>query len=127
MMVAIVTIHCLLQPYLAKSVNLNGIVDNPWPVAMAAGSAAVEAFQSHEVENEQRNASQHPQPGPQDPALSTLELVFVMLFCMKRSWTANSLRSAKHRKPLQSFKFPKTHVQFFQMFFQEKEQFPARK
>ena len=37
------------------------------------------------------------------------------------------LRLAKHRKPLQSFHFRKTHVQFSQMFSQGREQCQARK
>ena len=45
----------------AMNVNLNGIMDSPLPVAMAAGSVAVETFQSHQVEHEQRHASQYPQ------------------------------------------------------------------
>ena len=48
----------------AMNVNLNGIMDSPRPVEMAACSAAVETFQSNEVEQEQRHSSQH----PQDPA-----------------------------------------------------------
>ena len=44
---------------------------------MAAGSAAVE-LQSHEVEHEQRHASQHPQGPAKGRSLSQLELLFAM-------------------------------------------------
>ena len=60
------------------NVNLNGIMDCPLPVAMAAGSAAVETFQSHEVEHEQRHASRHPQDPAKGRSLSQLELLFAM-------------------------------------------------
>ena len=60
------------------NVNLNGIMDSPLPVAMAAGSAAVETFQSHEVEHEQRHASRHPQDPAKGRSLSQLELLFAM-------------------------------------------------
>ena len=67
-----------LPPSRAMNVKLNGIMDSPWPVAVAACSAAVETFKSHEVEHEQHHASQHPQDPAKERSLSQLELVYVM-------------------------------------------------
>ena len=63
-----------LNPSTAMIMNLNDIMDSPLPVAMAA----VETFQSHEVEHEQRHANQHPQDQAMGRSLSELELMFAM-------------------------------------------------